>query len=312
MNDDYLWDGSGPIDPEIARLERALLPLRMRRAALPRRRGAPWLAAAALAALAVSLHLAKLDPRDRAAARNLPYRIASVAGSPRVVARDGSPRAADGLRIGDAIVTGTADRARIRVARIGTVLMEPDSRLRIAADRSHSDDDGYSLFLEQGAVVAAIFATPRLFQVGTPAGIAVDLGCVYRAEVRTDGSTCLQVQTGAVSFETDDRRAYVPSRAECIATAEGPGPAYWRDKPPEFQAAVHRLDLDYLIAHAEVRDTLTLWHFLQADGAEVRRRALRAIEALVGLPAGIDTAGILAADRDALDALRQGFEWSWW
>jgi hypothetical protein len=59
MSDDYLWDGSGPVDPTIARLERALAPLR--RAERPRallataiapaaheaRRRSPWLLAGA-------------------------------------------------------------------------------------------------------------------------------------------------------------------------------------------------------------------------------------------------------------------------
>ena len=33
MNDDYLWDGSEPPDPEIQRLERLLAPLRTTRSA---------------------------------------------------------------------------------------------------------------------------------------------------------------------------------------------------------------------------------------------------------------------------------------
>jgi len=59
--DDYLWDGSGEADPEVAKLEQLLRPLahdrpmdevRMRR---PKRRRAPWIVAgiAAIAAAAV-------------------------------------------------------------------------------------------------------------------------------------------------------------------------------------------------------------------------------------------------------------------
>jgi hypothetical protein len=39
MNEDYLWDGSGPPDPEIARLEELLAPFQYRvRPPAPQRR----------------------------------------------------------------------------------------------------------------------------------------------------------------------------------------------------------------------------------------------------------------------------------
>ena len=49
MNDDYLWDRSGPPDPDVARLEQALAPLRYRHRAdlLRRPRTHSWWAAAA-------------------------------------------------------------------------------------------------------------------------------------------------------------------------------------------------------------------------------------------------------------------------
>src|SRR5580698_5255819 len=64
MNDDYIWDRSGPPDPEIASLERTLAPLRYRhradlfaahRAPAPKWRA--WAAAAAVIAAAIGLTL---------------------------------------------------------------------------------------------------------------------------------------------------------------------------------------------------------------------------------------------------------------
>ena len=54
MNDDYLWDRSGPPDPDIARLERTLAPLRYRHKA-PRPSRARWAWAGPLLAAAAAL-----------------------------------------------------------------------------------------------------------------------------------------------------------------------------------------------------------------------------------------------------------------
>ena len=55
MNQDWLWDRSGPPDPEIERLEKTLAPLRYRHRApeRPSRRG--WAIAAAVVGVAVGL-----------------------------------------------------------------------------------------------------------------------------------------------------------------------------------------------------------------------------------------------------------------
>src|SRR6185295_10248568 len=98
------------------------------------------------------------------------------------------------LRLGDRLVTDGATRARLSVGAIGSLIVEPGSSVRVgqpgpalAADAEHL------LWLEHGAVTASIFAAPRLFQLGTPSGLAVDLGCVYRARVSDDGTTWLTV-----------------------------------------------------------------------------------------------------------------------
>src|SRR5260370_34439711 len=56
MNDDYLWDRSGPPDLEVARLERTLAPLRYRHRA-PRPSHVRWAIAGAVMAAAAGLLL---------------------------------------------------------------------------------------------------------------------------------------------------------------------------------------------------------------------------------------------------------------
>ena len=80
MNEDYLWDRSGPPDPEIERLERTLAPLRYRHRAdlmqIPRRAARPWWALAAAAVVVFAAALALRTPPPPATA----WLVDSVSG----------------------------------------------------------------------------------------------------------------------------------------------------------------------------------------------------------------------------------------
>jgi hypothetical protein len=317
-HDDYLWDKSGPPDPEIERLERALRPFRCEPGAQPRRRrSAGWSALLAAAALiGVTLWLAFA----RGVISPSPYRIETLAGHVRVTDAAGRPSAAH-PRPGDRIVSGDGARARLEIGPIGSVLVEADTRLRIENGDAPHDAD-YMLYLEHGTVEASIFAAPRIFQVGTPSGIAVDLGCRYTATVEEEGETLLRVISGAVAFETEKRKVYVPEDAECIATPDGgPGTPVWQDHAAGFKDAVAALDrsgppaaatLETVFASTEPRDALTWFHLLGHADASVRDRALERIAATVRLPQSVDLAAVAAQDEDELDALLDELKWRWW
>src|SRR6185295_8977666 len=95
-------------------------------------------------------------------------------------------RTADGALVpGTRLVTQADARVTLRVGPIGTITVEPETRLRIeepaaaVAAAGGATDGEYLLWLERGTISATIFAAPRLFQLGTPSGIAVDMGCAY-------------------------------------------------------------------------------------------------------------------------------------
>ncbi len=236
--------------------------------------------------------------------------------------------AAADLRAGDRLVTDADTRARLEIGEIGAVVVEPESTLRIerpgpelAADAEHL------LWLERGALTASIFAAPRLFQLGTPSGLAVDLGCVYTARVEDDGTTRLTVVSGQVSFETPERRVTVPSGASTAAVPGlGPLTPTWDRAPDAWRAAVARLDhlvahggtgidgaLDSVLATDQPEDSLTLWHLLAwpALSQAGRARVAERLEQLVPAPAEADRLDCLALDATALNAWRDALGWSW-
>src|ERR1700693_3293337 len=108
MDDRYLWDGTGPVDPEVERLEREMGRFRHQRPALrlpepQRRRLRPFLAAAAAILAATA---ATWVARSGAAPR---WRVESLQGTPVV----GSMPVAQAmtLSIGQRVETDGSSRA---------------------------------------------------------------------------------------------------------------------------------------------------------------------------------------------------------
>src|SRR5262245_19306820 len=129
MDDRYLWDGTGPPDPEVERLEKLLG--RYRHSGEPPVLPAParpvrrWLLAAALAAAAAgAVWIARAVSGS--------WRIETIAGSPQIASRLSSGE--NRLRVGQTLETDAASRARLR-AGIGRIEIAPGSRLRLVSSR---------------------------------------------------------------------------------------------------------------------------------------------------------------------------------
>ncbi len=343
----YLWDRSGEPDPDVTALEGELArhrwsgqlpaeplpPIETARRRWRERwaRVAPLATAAGVAAALLAGWWWWSDARHEPAAR--------LPASPvyHAQALTGALANAD-LRPGDRLVTDAATHARLQIGEIGSLIVEPGTSLRMERPRPElAADAEHLLWLERGAITASIFAAPRLFQLGTPSGIAVDLGCIYTARVEDDGSTRLSVDMGQVSFETPERRVIVPSGASTRAWPDaGPGTPVWDDAPEPFRAHVARLDalllpgsragqagargsddvataLATVLRAAQQRDTLTLWHLLAWPllAAEQRGRVAEQLAALSAPPAGVTQQACLALDAEALDGWRRSLGWSW-
>jgi hypothetical protein len=311
---DYLWDGSGEPDPEIVRLERLLGTLRHdgvaprfpahqpRVVRTPLRRA--LIAAAGIAAVAVcvaGIWIAALAGRSG-------WDVERVEGGPAV---DGDVIANTGrLHVGDWLVTDASSKARMEVADVGEVEVEPNTRLRLV--RASGGEHRLSLAL--GTIHARIWAAPGLFYVDTPSSVAVDLGCAYTLHVDKGGAGLVRVTLGWVGFEFDGREAFIPEGAVCATRpGVGPGTPRYEDAPDGYADALAVLDfaprsdarrgesLDLVLSRARRRDALTLWHLLTRVEASERARVYDRMAALAPPPPGVTREAVLAGDRDALD-----------
>jgi hypothetical protein len=337
VSGDYLWDGSGAPDPEIAHLEQLLRPLGLPpdpgRALAPvleasRPAGGPppfrGLAAAAAVALAVVAALVRSPaPGDgeRGASGGWPVEWLGSGGGAQ--GRSSGERR---LRVGEWLFTG-AGRARVAVGAIGEVELEPVTRVGLvdAGRRFHR------LSLERGVLHATIWAPPGQFLVDTPSAVAVDLGCRYTLGVDLDGSARLRVEAGWVGLEHHGRESFVPAGAVCLTRpGRGPGTPYYEDAPPPLAGALLELDfgdgrgrpaaLGRALASARPRDAVSLWHLLSRVRGAERGRVFDRLAALVPPPDSVTRAGILAGDRamrdrwwDELGLGTAAFwrEWTW-
>ncbi|MCK6447926.1 MAG: hypothetical protein L6Q99_16155 [Planctomycetes bacterium] len=292
-HDDYLWSRSGAPDPEVARLE-ALLG----RFAAPKPRVFPWRALVAAAAV-----------------------VMLAFGAWFALARGGDGyelRGADGVRRlgpGDEFVA--TDDAELDLGRLGEVRVARGAKLRVV-ERS---EELAKLFLERGTLSASVIARPRHFQIGTPAGLSVDLGCEYDLSVDDTGVTTLSVRTGRVAFETEGRKVLVPRGASCRAVpGRGPDTPIFDGAAADFVAAVRAVEfasapdaaaIARLVELDRREDSLSLFHLLDAPSLELRERLFDRLATVYPLPDGVLREAVVAGSELARLAWRVEFESDW-
>jgi hypothetical protein len=344
MSEDYLFDPGAAPDPQVQQLERALRPFRLGETAppaiderAPSRPGAigwrGWLAAAGVVAAAALALLARRGERWPSVSFGAEHvALAGAEGPVRIDAptplQGGAERP---LRPGDRIVCEEGGRARLRVGEIGWLTLEERTRVRVvaglAAPGDVEEEGAYRLDLERGTVSARIFAAPRVFWLGTPSGIAVDLGCVYSTTVDDAGHATLAVKRGRVSFESEGRRVYVPAGASCRAwPGYGPGTPAWIDASEDVRAAAVRHDearirgdaaaarraVEELLVDEDERDTLTLWHLLAVPEPDLRQDVFERLREFCPPPRGVSRDLLLSADPGALSTWLDALEDSCW
>ena len=280
MSDDYLWNRSGPPDPDVEKLERLLAPLahdapldqlRMRRRRLP------WivLGVAVAAAAALVVYIA-LPAHARHCRGGIGFEFAAHEGE---VMCDGAQLAKGILPVGGELDTG-GHEASLAIADIGQATLGTHTRVRL--DRT--GPTRHQLTLDRGHLHAKVIAVPRLFAVATKHADIVDLGCEYNVDVDASGEGKVCVQSGRVELNAKAGAIVVAPMGTCAAilTGQRPGLPIGSAASAAMQAAVRAYDhgeagaLDALLAAAERRDAITLIAAaaIDAQGARVLERLM--------------------------------------
>ena len=312
MNDDYIWTGQGKPDAEVAQLEKILRPLRWTDTGMnlerPRRSkssdAARWTIAAAALVLVSSVVGWLLAGHTGASSTSWQL---SVAGKSAPV------------RTGQVIETSHFAKGALRSEEVGTVEIEPESRLRLLAHRGNQQ----RLALDHGTIHAYIWAPPTQFAVDTPSAKAVDLGCEYTLRVAKNGSGLLSVEAGWVAFQWRNVESFIPAGAACTTHPEhGPDTPFFLDSPEAFKRALAEFDrggggaaLRIVLRRARPRDGLTLWHLLERTRGDERDQVFSRLAELISLPPEATRKAILNGETSAIDGVWNALDLGgtdWW
>ena len=303
---DYLWDKSGQPDPEIEALERLLSPLGAKplaRFVFPERR--TWIPIAIAASVLAVLGGAWLVLNRNHSA----WQVSALAGAPQVAR----------LERGESLTTDAGSRAKLEIASVGEVEVEPNSQLSVMTlGRTEQ-----RLYLKRGKISAMIWAPPGQFFVNTPSAVTVDLGCAYTLEVDGSGTSLVKVTAGWVAFENGGKESFIPATAACVTrVGRGPGIPYYEDATAALQNAVSRFDqsgeqasVTQILSEARPRDAITLWHLLRRVPADNRGPVFDRLAQLINVPDSINRPGIVNGDAGMIDALWNSLDLgdtSWW
>lgn len=277
-DNDYLWDRSGPVDLEIARLERLLAPYALCAAdrapraapARPHRRRGWRIALASAAVLAMfavgvgTWYRQRLQWPDAQ-----PWRMA-VIGQARIDGRDA--RADKTLAPGQMLETGADSSVRLRAARIGEIVLGEGSRFSLVETRSGR----HRVSLQQGSLWARVWAPPGSLGVATQHGDVLDLGCEFMLKSDASGNGSLEVRSGWVQIDGLWWETLVPQGARVEFRGDGPpGTPYDVGASAEFIAALREIDaqgrnasaigpaIQRLAANARPQDAITLLSLLK-------------------------------------------------
>jgi hypothetical protein len=246
--DNYLWDPTADVDPEVARLEQMLEPCSAQALGLisrelslgqvtssRRSRSRRWsiavLGVAAAFAVVAILHFYRLSWPE-----NAPW--------PLTIAHGGGVERPALWQVGESVTTADNETAIVSAARIGTVRIA--SRSSVALIKS--GNQRHRLDLKYGRLHAKIWAPPGYFGVANGDALALDLGCEFEMEADRSGQGALTVAGGWVIYNHRGIEVLVPQDHRIRFSADMIGTPVRNDADAKFRDLVHQLDLLFLTA----------------------------------------------------------------
>jgi len=224
------------------------------------------------------------------------WKVTSVKGSPML--NNLVMKVIDSVGIGGYITTDADSRAELYVAGLGSVIIEPNTKVRLVK----SIDGEHRIALEYGSIDANILAKPRTFFVDAGTVTAVDLGCSYKFSIDKKGDGLLYVRSGRVALESSSgRESIVPEGKYCVTKKEfGPGTPFREDSSPQFRQALMDFDfgncgskcINVILKNAKKTDAVTLVNIIPRVDAEYKTRVYEKVANFCPPPNNIPTDSI--------------------
>ncbi len=209
------------------------------------------------------------------------WMVTSIMGNPMI--NNLVMKAVDSLGIGGIITTNDSSKAELYVAGLGSVIIEPNSRVKL----TKSVTDEHRIQLDYGVIDANINAKPRTFFVDAGTVTAVDLGCSYKFSIDKSGDGLLYVKQGKVSLQSaSGRESLVPEGKFCVTKQNiGPGTPFREDSSPKLKKALMEFDfgicggqcIKTILANSKQTDAVTLVNILPRVEEKYRRQVYQKV-----------------------------------
>lgn len=333
MNADYLWDRSGPVDEQIADLERVLaghaftgrVPAELMRE--PRR--LPWRDRAIIAA-GVLLVLASLTRYWIVRTPLVPrapisWTIASSTGKHTAEA-PGPTKSPGGPETGQWVETSAGASVRLEALSGGIVTLNADTRA-LMVDMGNTTQ---RLELAHGSIYTEPSKSDTPIEVVTPVGIATiapGTACLITYDKLKNGS--VEVKRGRIEFRTQGPdtqvtrfgagstatiafgRLYTPRRGDASPELIAALAAYESPPPPGMTSPewwILSLDSSDILKAANPSDEITLWNLMHRTDEDGRKQIIARARELTKSMWKIENDALLRLDQDAMEAWWQMLE----
>lgn len=212
-------------------------------------------------------------------------------------------------KIGERLVTEKDSRARIKLGNTGEIDVEPLSEIQIGETPLNE----HKLTLSKGKINVRTWEVPKFFFIETGAGKIKDLGCSYSVQIRKNSETFLQVESGWVFVENENKKSLLSSGTACFASlAKVMGTPFKIDASKQFKEALFKFDFvnhneaefNLILNESRQEDIISLFYLLNSVGrADFREKIYDRLGELYKIPRGITKDGIVNLDNYTLGRL---------
>ncbi len=201
------------------------------------------------------------------------WKVSNIKGTPLI--GNAAMGSSDSIREGQWISTNDSSRAEMIVAGIGSVIIEPNSKVIFVK----ANDGNNRIFVEYGTIAANINSKPKTFFVEMPSAVASDMGGAYTLTIDSSGDGIVYVKEGKVEVQSKDREAIVPA-GNLVMTKRniGVGTPFNEYTSPQFRNALFKFDfgkcedrcVNTMLDNAKITDAVTLVNLIPKVGNEVK------------------------------------------
>ena len=214
----------------------------------------------------------------------------------------------DVINFGEKLFTDSESRARLKVGTIGEIDIDPGSEVQIIETNSSE----HKLILSKGKISARTWVTPKFFSIKTPSAVVKDLGCIYYLSVNEKSLTTLNVKSGWVLMENNNRKSLLPEETSCYSDiTKGVGTPFSNNATNLFKESLYKLnfengsaaELEIVLSESRKEDLVSMVHLLKSLDEESRGKIYDRIAILFKLPQRITREGIIKGDKNMMGRL---------